>query len=153
MKLAFALALAAFAPTALACTTPAAGTLEDMMAATVWTQETGSNYRPDRNANVRIALPALAAGGFGCLQWNVELLLGAGMAVKDGGATTYTALAASATATFALVLDAPAHEVRYETAVLRVKVRNPNADPGVVLHRPSGSPVWLFPVRVQFAND
>lgn len=77
------------------------------------------------------------------------------MAVKDGGATTYTALAASATATFALVLDPPAHEheVRYETAVLRVKVRNPNADPGVVLHRPSGSPVWLFPVRVQFAAD
>lgn len=155
-----ALALAALLAThAHPCTSPATGTLHDLMQQATWTRETGSSYTR-RDARVRVALPALAPAGFGCLTWNVSLVLppGVSMATDDEGAATAssrTGLAAADVATFNVRLGARAHnsEVRYEQGWLRIRVRNPLADAGVYLAQDDGSPLWILPVVFQLAGD
>ena len=142
--------LAFFAAPSLACTSPAVGTLEDLMKQTTWAYEVGSDYWRDRDAKVQIALPALDAIGWRCLVWNVELVLppSVNMAATGATATRHTALAANATATFDVVHDSVGlYEIRNERGWLVVQVRNPTDDPGVVLHRADGSPRWFFPVN------
>ena len=152
-----AIAVALFCTaTTWACTSPATGTLEDMMAQTTWTVESGSNWNSNRAASVRIALPALDVTGHRCLTWSVTLVLPDGVSLASEDATAVrTGLAVDAVATFAVVVGRVAHndEVRYERGWFRVRIRNPNDDPGVVLHRGSGSPVWLFPVTFQLGDD
>lgn len=144
---------------ALACTSPATGTLEDMMAQATWTRETGSSYTR-RDAKVHVALPALAPRGFGCLTWNVALVLpqGVSMATDDEGdatASSRTGLAADAVATFDVRLGRRAHnsEIRYEQGWLRIRVRNPLDNADVFLNRQGGSPLWIYPVVFQLAGD
>ena len=150
------LALAALAayPAWATCNSPAVGTLADIMKQATWTLETGSNWRP-RTAHVRIALPALAVPAWNCHTWDVALVLPPSASMKadaegETGAASYAGLAAGATAEFAIQVAAAAHngEIRDERGWLRVKVRNPDASPGVYLATPDGSPVWLFPVTV-----
>ena len=141
---------------AWACTTPAGGTLEDMMAQATWTVEAGSDWNSDRRSGVRIALPALDVTGHRCLTWSVELVLPPGVSVTgEGASSSRTGLAADAEAAFSIAVETALHsnEVRYERGWFRVEVRNPNDDPGVVLHRVSGSPRWLFPIDFQFGDD
>ena len=137
MRVAIATLLAVLAaPAAWAtCTSPAVGTLEDIMAQATWTEATGSNWHT-RTAHMRIALPA-----------------GASMKADDegnAGAASYAGLAADATAEFAIQVASAAHngEVRRERGWLRVQARNPDESPGVYRARASGSPVWLYPVSV-----
>ena len=129
MRIAIATLLAALAaPAAWAtCTSPATGTLEDVMAQATWTEATGSNWHT-RTAHVRIALPALAAHPWNCHTWSVELVLPAGASMKadaegNAGAASYAGLAASATAEFAIQVAAAAHngEIRKERGWLRVR--------------------------------
>lgn len=82
-------------------------------------------------------------------------MLPAGASMKaDGegnaGAASYAGLAAGATAEFAIQVAAAAHngEIRKERGWLRVRVRNPDASPGVYLARAGGSPLWLYPVTI-----
>ena len=156
MQRIIAMALALVCGATWACTSPATGTLEDMMAQATWTVESGSNWNSNRNTSVRIGLPALDVTGHRCLTWSVSLVLpeGASLASEDASAVRAD-LAAGAVATFAVVVGRAAHndEVRYERGWLRVRVRNPNDAPGVVLHRSSGSPLWLFPVTFQLGDD
>lgn len=140
---------------AWACTTPASGTLEDAMTQATWTVETGSDWNSNRNASVRIALPALDVHGRDCLTWSVTLVLPQGVSLAAEDATTVASgLAAGAVATFAVVLDGTSHsnEVRDEQGWFRVTVRNPLDDPGLVLHRSTGSPLWLYPIRFVFGD-
>ena len=145
--------LALAAPVALACTSPATGTLEDMMRQATWTTETKAMHRGYgyRDANVRIALPALATPGNTCLTWSVELILppdfGAALDDEgDAGATSFTDLAATASAAFVVTVPLRRENEHQERAWLRVKVRNPTDDPGITLVRADGSPLWLYPV-------
>lgn len=138
-----------------ACTSPAVGTLEDMLTQATWTVESGSNWSTSRTATVRVALPALNVTGHSCLTWSAVLVLPQGVTLADDATAVRNGLAASAAATFPVVVESAAHddEVRYERGWLRIQVRNPHDDPGVVLHRASGSPMWLFPVNFQFGDD
>ena len=156
MRRLLAIAVVFFATATWACTSPASGSLEDMMAQATWTVEAGSDWNSDRRSGVRIALPALDVTGHRCLTWSVDLVLPPGVSVTgEGASTTRTGLAAGAEATFSVVVERALHnnEVRYERGWFRVKVRNPNDDPGVVLHRVSGSPRWLYPIDFQFGDD
>lgn len=162
MKAILLLLSAVFAHQAIAtCTTPATGTLEDMMAQATWTTETGSNWPPvDRTAQVTIALPALNVNGHDCLTWSVELVLPPGVVMADDAEgnpkpASKTGLATSASATFDVVVAPRLHDhhVQYLRGWLRVKVRNPSDDPGKVLHRASGSPLWLYPVSFKQGSD
>lgn len=149
-------ALLCVVPSWAECTSPATGTLEDAMTQATWTVETGSDSNNNRNASVRIALPALDVLGRDCLTWSVELVLPRGVTLAAERATTVRSnLAADAAATFAVVVEAASHsnEIRYERGWLRVKVRNPDEDTGLVLHRTTGSPLWLYPVNFQFGDD
>ena len=157
MGMAAALAAVALAWPAFACTTPATGTLEDLMAQAAWTTQTGSDFA-DRRAQINISLPALAGAGFGCLRWSVELVAPVGVTVAqdsegNAGALSYSDLAATASVKFDIRVAHRLHndEVRYEQAWLKVRVRNPLADAGVYLARQGGSPLWLYPVLVRFS--
>ena len=147
--------LALAAPVALACTSPATGTLEDMMRQATWTTEAvvRQNY-PYDTASVRIALPALATPGNTCLTWSVELILPPGFWVvvdgqRNAGATSFAGLAATASAIFVVTMPLRRENEHQERAWLRVKVRNPTDDPGITLARADGSPLWLYPVTLK----
>ena len=155
MKHIILIAAALFSTACLACTSPAVGTLEDVMAQATWTAKTGSDWNSNRAASVRIALPALDVAGRDCLTWSATLVLPAGATLTTEGDTGIRAgLAAGATATFALRVAPTSHsnEVRDERGWLRVTVRNPLDSPDVVLHGASGSPLWLYPVDFVFGD-
>jgi len=147
------------APASMACTSPAIGTLEDLMTQTTWTDETGS-YFTRREATVRIELPELATAGYGCLRWNVRIILPTGFALRpdsegNAGASSFADLTPSQSATFEIALPQRHGNWHHEYARgwLRVQVRNPLADAGVFLARREGSPVWLFPVRFKVSGN
>lgn len=139
----------------ISCTSPATGTLEDLMAQATWTVESGSNWHSNRTAAVRIALPELGRRGFGCLTWSVTVVLPQGVTLASEDAPSAVSnLAAGALATFSVVVERARHnnEVRVERGWFRVQIRNPDADPGVTLARGSGSPVWLYPIAFQLGD-
>ena len=143
---------------ALACTSPATGTLEDMMMQAIWTEHVGT-IATDRRAIIHIELPALNVTGFDCLTWNVELILPPGFQMRFGndgarGPTSYTGLAASEHRTFSVDMPGRDHQDSVEIlrGWLRVQVRNPLDSAGVYLARADGSPLWLYPIRFQVAG-
>ena len=125
------------------------------MAQATWTVEAGSDSGNSRRGAARIALPALDTDAWDCLTWSVELVLPLGATLSsDDAATVRADLAASASAEFEFDLAGQIHsnEVRDERGWFVVRVRNPDADPGIVLHRDGGSPLWLYPVNFQFGD-
>ena len=144
--------LALCAAPALACNTPATGTLEDMMKQAIWTEAVGT-ANTNRQVTVHVALPALNVAGYDCLTWDVEIVLPPGfrMRRRDGDIlpTAVTGLAAAAHHVFSVDMPGRDHISSRETVRgwLRVKVRNPLADAGVYLATASGSPLWLYPIQ------
>ena len=112
-----------------------------------------------QDADHRLELDSARA--WNCHTWSVEIVLPAAANMKAEGEgetvppTGYAALAAGATAEFAIRVVAAAHngEIRKERGWLRVKVRNPDASPGVYLARTDGSPVSLYPVTFNIGQN
>ena len=156
-----ALALAVTAGAAYPCTTPAKGTMEDVMAQAVYTKLAGSRLTRWRGpVDVSIKLPALAAlPDTGCLRWSVTLRLPDVVTADPDaeGATTaltQTNLATSAKASFRLRFSPQIlRSIYVHRAWLEVRVRRSDADPGVTLARPDGSPRWLYPVDFQLEHN
>lgn len=145
------LLLALATPSWATCTSPAVGTMDDIVKQATWTVDVLSGWR--RPAAVRIALPALAEAPWSCLTWDVAIVLPPSATIAndaEGNATptSYADLAAGATATFSVQMGRAAHSEGQgdERGWLRVKVRNPNDSPGVYQATPAGSPIWLLPV-------
>ena len=154
-----ALLAALLATHAHPCTSPATGTLHDLMQQATWTREAGNHFTR-RTARVRVALPALAPAGFGCLQWEVALVLPEGVSMATDGegeatASSRTGLAATAVVAFDVRLAPRADnsEIRHEQGWLRIRVRNPLADAGVFLAQAEGSPLWIYPVVFQLGDE
>lgn len=158
MKAIIATLAALAASASFACTTPATGTMEDYMTLATWTERTGSDSDSSghRTAELRIALPALDVTGHDCLTWSVELVLppaAAGVTLRGEGASAKrTGLAAGATASSPLALPTREHwgVVRDERGAFVVQVTNPND--GLLAHRASGSPRWIYPVVFQIGD-
>ena len=146
--------LALCAAPALACTSPATGTLEDMMKQAIWTDTVGT-IATTPYATVHVALPALDVPGFDCLTWDVELLLPPDFRMRyPTEASSAANLAASANKTFRVQMARRDHQSAVEIVRtwLRVKVRNPLASPGVYLANATGSSLWLYPVKFQVSG-
>ena len=113
MKLMLALASLLVAASAWPCTTPAKGTMEDMMAQAVWSKDVGTYAVRARKTKVTISLPALADSiGWNCLRWTVDIRLPDGVEADvdgDGNAepTTHSNLTPSQSATFKLKVRRP----------------------------------------------
>lgn len=160
MKMLAALAVAALASDALACSKPATATLAGLMREASYTRVVGGRggaIRP--TVVVKIRLPGIGdtLEAWKCLTWNVRIALppGASMAAGDDGEaepSEQTGLASDATATFNVrIPDRPHGSDKTQLrAWLVVKVRFPSDDADVFLvnNDDGGSHVWRYPVDI-----
>ena len=144
---------------ALACTSPATGTLEDIMRQATWTDEAGT-IGTHSKATIHVALPALALHGFSCLTWNVEIVLPPVFRMDsdhNGEFAPTAAVGLASDAHHVFLVDMPGRDNNTSVEVvrgwLRVKIRNPLDSPGVFLSTKDGSPLWLYPIRFQVSGN